>query len=261
MAPRARTRPRPSGPARRPAGRLGALHLPPRGVDPSLTRETLPTLRNLTDPFLQAHDSHGDTEDGEHTPGTPSKTEKVLRVVAERQLQSLAFAVGGAQQLVDLDTAPVPDEPFDWTAVPEDIRPAVTAWLDLTDRCADGLFDVEHRTVFRRFLARVAAGDPAIFRRTKVAPAREAAALVYAAARANQSVGQPAALTVATLLAWFGISGSVYQRAKPLVAAAGGSPELFEEGLGSADLLVSRRRAEIIDARTRWLQKQGIVGT
>ena len=52
----------------------------------------------------------------------------------------------------------------------------LTQLCELVDGCCDALFDVEFRTASRRFLARVAAADPDIFRRKSAA--RSAAAAV-----------------------------------------------------------------------------------
>jgi hypothetical protein len=64
-----------------------------------------------------------------------------------------ARRVGGTDALARLDAAPLPDEPFRWDGIPDDIRARVTAVVDLCDACADALGSVEYRTAFRRFLA------------------------------------------------------------------------------------------------------------
>ena len=66
-----------------------------------------------------------------------------------------------AGSLMALDDTPLPDQPFEWTGVPEDIRPVVAEVLSQCDRVTDELLDVEHRTAMRRFLSRVAVGDRA----------------------------------------------------------------------------------------------------
>lgn len=196
-----------------------------RGVDPTQSAQVMVALVDLSTDFFDALDDL-DAE-GPATPldailgmfgvGSLEELAEVDPVMAakasemalsfsdfsegEYRLRVLAEAVGGPEELAALDTAPLPDESFDWTNVPEDIRPMVTAWLDLTDRCADELFDVEHRTVFRRFLARAAAADPAVFRRVKASPVRGAAALVWVATKANQTVGLYKPLNVKDLFA------------------------------------------------------------
>lgn len=170
-------------------------------------------------------------------------------------LASLARAVGGDDALATLDDVPLPDEPFRWSGIPDDIHPVVQQTLDACDRCADELLDTEHRTAMRRFLARAAVADPAVFRR-KADPVRGAAAVAWIICRANDTVGYHEKLKVKDLLAWFGMrSGSVSQRAEPLLAAIGvdrssGPGSAME--LGSPDLLVSTRRRTIIADRDRW---------
>lgn len=172
--------------------------------------------------------------------------------VGEEMLGRLADEVGGRQQLQDLDAAPLPDEPFGWAGVPEDVRPVVQEVLDLCDGCADELLDVEHRTAMRRFLARAAEADPAIFRR-KASTARGAAAVAWVVCRASRSVGA-GGLEVRGLLGWFGVSGSVAQRAEALLRANGVDPHAGYGSvpLGTPDLLTSTRRAQIMDGRDYW---------
>lgn len=91
----------------------------------------------------------------------------------------------GAQALL---AAMPPDKPFEWPGVPNDIHPRVREVLDLCDRCAEELLDIEHRTAQRRLLSRVAVGGPAIFRRKGV-PERAAAAVAWVITKANESAG------------------------------------------------------------------------
>ena len=173
--------------------------------------------------------------------------------VPEIMLESLDRTVGGRIQLMSLDADPLPDEDFEWSGVPDDIAPVVRQVLDLCDGCADQLFEVEHRTAMRRFLSRSAVGDPAIFRR-KASPARAAAAVAWVIGRANDSVRNDG-LTVQELLGHFGVSGSVSQRAEPLLRANGVDPHRLygTMNLGAPDLLTSTRRAAIIADRDRYL--------
>lgn len=175
--------------------------------------------------------------------------------LGEIMLKGLDRAVGGRLALQDLDDGPLPDEPFEWAGVAEDIRPVLQEVLESCDRCADELLDVEHRTAMRRFLGRAAVGDPAIFRR-KASPVRGAAAVAWVVCRANDTVGTYSkGLTVQGLLAWFGVKGSVSQRAEPLLRANGVDPHRMYGvmDLRAPDLLTSRRRADIIETRDRWL--------
>lgn len=169
-------------------------------------------------------------------------------------LEGLDRKVGGRMQLMNLDDDPLPDEPFEWAAIPGDVRPVVQEVLDLCDRCAAELLDTEHRTAMRRFLSRAAAADPAIFRR-KASLVRGAAAVAWVICRANNTVGAYwSGLSVQELLAWFGVKGSVSQRAEPFLRANGVDPHRLYGSMDveTADLLTSKRRARIITSRDRW---------
>jgi len=162
--------------------------------------------------------------------------------------------VGGRSALMNLEASPLPDEPFEWAGIPADVRARVTEVLERCDRCADELLDAEHRTAMRRFLGRAAAADPAIFRRAGKAD-RAAAAVAWVVARANQTVGYLGGLESQELLAWFGVSGSVSQRAAVFLRANGVDPHRLygSMNLGAPDLLVSARRRDLIEQRDRWL--------
>ncbi len=173
--------------------------------------------------------------------------------IADIMLESLDRAVGGRTVLANLDVEPLPDEAMVWAGLPDDIQPRVREVLDLTDACAAALFDVEHRTAFRRLLSRAAAGDPAIFRR-KGAANRAAGAVCWIVASANHSVGpRSSRLESRELLHWFGISGSVSQRAEVFLRAIG-IPNHMHGGmdLESPDFLVSARRAGIVSLRDKY---------
>ena len=172
----------------------------------------------------------------------------------EIMLQALDRAVGGRMRLMSLDDAPLPDEPFAWAGIADDIRPVVQEMLTFCDDCADELLDVEHRTAMRRFLTRAAVVDPAPFRR-KSSTAKGAAAVAWVICKANGTVGAYRShLSAKDLLAWFGVKGSVSQRAEPYLRANGVNPhDLYGSmDLGTPDLLVSQRRADLISARERW---------
>ena len=170
-------------------------------------------------------------------------------------LDALAEAVGGKHALEDLDDAPLPDQPFAWAAVPDDIRRPVSDVLAWCDRCCDELLDVEYRTACRRLLAAAAAGNPAVFRRRGRADTA-AAAICWAIGRANDLFTPYAgAMLVKDLLAWFGISSpSVSQRGATLVRAAGfdGDRFTYHSVLGR-ELLVSSRRRRIMERRDRYV--------
>ena len=154
---------------------------------------------------------------------------------------------------MQLDADPLPDEEFDWSGIPEEIRPTVQAILEECDACADAVLDVEHRTAMRRFLARAARNDPSLFRR-KASPVRGAAAVAWVIATANRTAGSyRSPMAGKDLLAHFGITGSVSDRAKALIRAAGIDLNLTYGSLrvGDPGLLVSRRRGELVEDRDR----------
>lgn len=69
-----------------------------------------------------------------------------------RSPEWLAGLVGGEEALKALDDRPLPDEPFNWTGIADDIRDRVSEILILTDRACDEILDAEYRTVLRRLL-------------------------------------------------------------------------------------------------------------
>lgn len=168
-------------------------------------------------------------------------------------LDSLARSVGGMRALETLETDPLPDEPIDSTGIPDDVVGRVAEVGDQVDGCCEQLFDVEFRTASRRLLARVAVADPNIFRR-KSSVVTTAAAICWIIGKANDSFdlygsarsGRP---RVKDLMAHFGLSGSVSQRAEPMVRAIGADWRFGRTTLGDAQLLVSRMRQRIIEAR------------
>lgn len=174
-------------------------------------------------------------------------------LVADLMIEAVDRATGGRAATLALTDDPLPDEPFDWSGVAEDVREQVTEVLALVDRCCNELFDVEHRTAARRVLARAAATDPRIFRRRSRVE-RTAAVVCWLVARANDSTSPYGPLTTQGLLEWFEVSGSVSQRAEAFLAALGINPyQRFTADLGSVDYLVSGYRRDLIDKRDRWL--------
>lgn len=171
----------------------------------------------------------------------------------EIHLEYIAHEVGGVDALMMLDAAPLPDEQFDWSGIGEEIRPTVRAILDECDACADAILDTEHRTAMRRFLAQAATNDPALFRR-KGSPVRGAAAVAWVICTANRTIGSyRSPMTGKDLLAHFGITGSVSDRAQSLIRAAGIDVRMTYGSLRVGDpvLLVSGRRREIVEERDR----------
>jgi hypothetical protein len=167
--------------------------------------------------------------------------------------RSILTAAVGAEALDHLDDDPLPDEAFDWTDIPDDIRNKVDEVRAACDGYCDTVLNAEYRTACRRLLARCAAGDPGVFRR-RARSETAAAAVGWIVGRANELFTPRGGGTVKELLAHFGLTGSVSQRATTLLRAGGFDRSLYGEiGLGSPDFLVSERRRRLIDARDRWL--------
>lgn len=119
------------------------------------------------------------------------------------------------------------------------------------DRCCAELLDAEVRTACRRLLADVVAGDAEVSRR-RGRTDTAAAAIAWAVAKANDWL-RPDRLTAKELLACFGVSASVSQRASTLLQAAGiESFSAYNARLGSRRYLTSGCRREILDIRDRW---------
>jgi len=165
----------------------------------------------------------------------------------------LSRAVGSGDALDALDDVPLPDEPLDWTGIPDDIRHRVTEVLALCDRCCDELLDAEYRTAARRVLARIARQGPEAFRR-KGRPDTAAAAICWAVGRVNDLFSpRGGGMTQNDLLAHFGIQqGSVSPRAGTLLAAGDFPRHPGDLTLGSPDYLISTRRHHIIETRDRY---------
>jgi len=175
-----------------------------------------------------------------------------------RQLDLFAYlieAVGSADALWRLDVMPLPDEPFDWTAVQPEDEAFVAEVLALSDHCCDEAFDFEFRTAARRILARVARNDPRPFRRHPHA-ARCAASLVFLVGAANGDFGRGGRLPSSLLWRWFGV-GDCAGRARTLRRAAGLASDDPYDGwsdpttLGDPALLHSWMRGRLVDQRDR----------
>ncbi|MHB1930561.1 MAG: DUF6398 domain-containing protein, partial [Acidimicrobiales bacterium] len=172
----------------------------------------------------------------------------------------LEQAVGGPEALASLEASPLPDEPFDWGGIPDDIRDRVAELLAHVDRYCDAELDVELRTACRRLLARAASGDPAVFRRSFRVDAT-AGGVVWAIAKANGLMGNQArsprrALQAKELAAAFGLSTSspLSSRAYVVMRAAGipvdpDRNQYLDLALGSPGLLVAQRRRDIMERR------------
>ena len=175
------------------------------------------------------------------------------RTFGEIMLERLYPAVGGARALEELDDAPLPDEPFDRSAVPEEARERAGEVVVLIDKCCRALLDRELRTAARRLLARIARDDPQALRRGRADTT--AAAICWIAAKAND-VFDEGGLTVKQLLNWFGVSANTpSQRGRTLLEVLGVRAADYAYGpldLGSPEFLTSAHRARIIAARDRY---------
>ncbi|HET6755282.1 MAG TPA: hypothetical protein VFH23_15190 [Jiangellaceae bacterium] len=223
------------------------------GIRADLTSETLAAVDHYEPDYLQLIDSDRQRA----MAGLASallESERIEHLSDEElHLEYIADEVGGVDALVKLDAEPLPDEEFNWASIPDEIRPTVRAILDECDACADALLDPEHRTAMRRFLARAATNDPALFRR-KGSPGRGAAAVAWVIGTANRTIGAwRSPMASKDLLAHFGITGSVSDRAQSLIRAAGIDLRLTYGSLrvGDPGLLVSRRRRELVEERDR----------
>jgi hypothetical protein len=121
-------------------------------------------------------------------------------------LQSMQVLVGGYDELMRLDAEPLPNEEFEWSTVEPQDRAFVTLVLALVDRYCEEVLDDEYRTIARRILARVAARDPRVLRRSQNTD-RFAAGLVWLAGRGSgrfeRSGGPPSSRE---LWQWFGVT-------------------------------------------------------
>ncbi len=225
------------------------------GVRRELTDETLAAVDRYEPQYLQL--IHSDRQ--QSMAGLAEairESERVQHLSDEEiQLEYIADEVGGVGALMALDADPLPDEEFAWTGIPEAIHSAVSAIQHQCDTCAVAILDVEHRTAMRRFVARAARNDPTLFRR-KGSPVRGAAAVAWVICTANRTIGsRRSPMTGKDLLAQFGLTGSVSDRAESLIRAAGIDLNLTFGALrvGDPGLLVSRRRRELVDDRDRTL--------
>ncbi len=214
------------------------------GVPDHLTDMTLDAVRDCEGEFLARVTEGGD--------GLLSLLDLLAGRDAGLQETWDAEAVGGPEQLAALDATPLPDEPFEEGGIPADVLDKVRAILHHCEVVTTDLLDVEHRTAARRLLRRLALADPA-YLGGRAAAHTHAAAVTWMVAHANDSVGPHADLTAAELLEAFG-SRSASQRAAKFRTILGLPEFRAYEGpmrLGSPDLLVSGRRAELLDAHLR----------
>ena len=169
----------------------------------------------------------------------------------QSMLDLLARDVEDRIQLDRLDDNPLPDEPFRWDGIPDDVMARVHEVLALTDRCCEEMLDVEYRTACRRVLARVASGDPSL-------PSQGPCGYRCGSAGLDSRQGQrpvPAAaggMQVRDLMSHFGLDRSISQRAATLLRAGGFDENTYAVTLGSPDYMVAARRRRIIKTRERY---------
>ena len=192
-----------------------------------------------------------DTEDMTGVPVDDEESESL----EQSMLGWLALGVGDQIQLDGLDDTPLPDEPFRWDGIPDDVTARVHEVLALADRCCEEILDVEYRTACRRVLARVAFREPEVFRR-KGRAETAAAALVWIVGKANDLFEQPTGgMQVRDLMSHFGLGqSSIAQRAATMLRAGGFRDDTYIVRLGSPDYLVAARRRRIIKMRNAYRQ-------
>jgi hypothetical protein len=110
-------------------------------------------------------------------------------VLAEAELDEMEMKLveeaGGPEAYAALNDDPLPDEPFDWSLVPDQWRERTSVVLARLDQMTTDLCDVETRTVARRVLADMAArGD--VFKRPTTDVDALAAGIIWALCRAWQ---------------------------------------------------------------------------
>lgn len=235
-----------------------------RDIRQELTAETLAGVQQHTSTFLSrlAEQDDVDSDDAGRqlidllmrmSGGAPLLDDDGRPFTYEGAIRrSLAERVGGEEALATLDTEPLPDEPLDLDRVPDDVHDRVRGIAAMTDACCEELLDLEHRTACRRLLADVAAGDPAIFRR-RSRDDRAAAAVAWVVCKANDTLEPHSGGLAATeLVGWFGVDGSVSQRAATMLGAID-LPGMHagDMRMGTTRYLVSAARAEIIERRDR----------
>jgi hypothetical protein len=166
----------------------------------------------------------------------------------EFALDRAAEEVGGREALTALGAEPLPDEDFDWSVVPADIRGPVAETVGLIDALTTERFDVELRTACRRFLAAAVSGDPDIFRR-RGSTASAAAVVVWLVGRANGVVARGGyGMTAGDLWAHFGIKGAS-ARGHTFRKAAGLEPYALGDSLRHPEWLTSATRRGLVRRR------------
>ena len=178
------------------------------------------------------------------------------RTIAEYMLERLDRTVGGRLMLRNLTEEPLPDDPFEWAGVPDDVHDRVRARPRALRR-------LRRRAARRRAPDRDAphaqprrGGDPQLPPQGQTG---ESGGSRRVGGRSRQRVRRTyrGTLQVQQLLAWFGVHGSISQRAEVFLKAIGVKPydQSGQMDLGAPDLLVAERRGRIIALRDRYLEE------
>ncbi len=172
-----------------------------QGIPPYLTEETMAAVKRWTQDYLDAiaqpgrspmanaarlarlaagpdRDDFDDDDFGDDDFEAPFSMEATLEHL-ERQIIA---ETGGPEAYASLSDDPLPDEPFDWSGIPAQWREATAATLARLDQVTTDLCDRETRTIGRRILAALVAGDSGLFKRSFDAN-RLAVSIVYVIAR------------------------------------------------------------------------------
>lgn len=183
----------------------------------------------------------------------------------ERQLAWLATIVGGEEALLALDSTPLPDEPLDLSGVPRHLHARVEAIAGRIDPWVSLAMGDEGLTAARRLLVRAVAAAPGLLRSDRDDIA--AGAVVWAAAKGNDLVGQNRPLRasviqdLAGLLTSPGQRGAAFAHALTGVGTSYGQADWLYGGLrpnviplGSPDVLLGSFRQRLITFRDIALQ-------
>ena len=205
-----------------------------RGIHEEHTRDTMAEIDHWEPRF------QGELEAG--------ALDRYLRSNAFERFLALTESFG--DELHRIDTTPLPDEAFDWTGIPEDVRPRVGDVLERVDAFCDARLDVEFRTACRRLIARSAHDAPTFYRHGKVETTAAAVSWVIGTGNGlfTRWAQIPGHLKVKDMLAWFGLTKGVSERGWSLLAHIGvaGAWDL-DWVLPFPEMLVSAARANLIE--------------
>ena len=139
----------------------------------------------------------------------PRRSWSVFREIPERSdWEKLVDRAGGIDELLNIDTYPLPAETLDVTLLDGDIVDRVTMWSDYIDEFLDvNPYPAEVRTACRRLLVDVAAIQPKAFHR-QCSDERAAAGVILAVFLLNEMTSPDEKLVV-----FFSLNSSVRDRA------------------------------------------------